>query len=285
LKAVYDATDGADGFVSIEVSPALAFDTEASLAEARALWKEIGRENLMVKIPGTKAGIPAIRAATEEGININITLLFARQMYEDVVDAFLSGLEKRAETQRIDRIASVASFFVSRIDTKVDAELDRKASAASDHRRSDIETLRGRVAIANAKLAYQHYKDVVSSDRWKRLSAKGARPQRLLWASTSTKNNAYRDVIYVESLIGPDTVNTMPPETMDAFRDHGNAQLLLDTGIDEAHGVLAALQQTGISLEKITDDLIVDGVEQFKAAADKLFAALNEKRATLRAAE
>jgi transaldolase/glucose-6-phosphate isomerase len=285
LKQVYDSKKGADGFVSIEVSPGLAFDAEASLAEARALWKEIGRENLMVKIPGTKECIPAIRAALADGININITLLFSRKMYEEVVEAWLSGLEQRAETQSIDKIASVASFFVSRIDTKVDAALEEKLKTASIEECADLENLRGKIAIANAKLAYQHYKDIVSSERWKRLAAKGARPQRLLWASTSTKNKAYRDVLYVESLIGANTVNTIPPETLDAFREHGHAAATLDTGIPMASDALARLEKAGISLDKITNALIVDGVEQFRAAADTLFAALEEKRGKLRAAQ
>ena len=285
LKPVYDSKKGADGFVSIEVSPGLAFDADASLAEARALWKEIGRENLMVKIPGTRECIPAIRAALAEGININITLLFSRKMYEQVAEAWLSGLEQRSESQSIDKVASVASFFVSRIDTKVDGALEEKLKTASIEERGDLESLRGKVAIANAKLAYQHYKDIVSSERWKRLAAKGARPQRLLWASTSTKNKAYRDVLYVESLIGANTVNTIPPETLDAFREHGHAAATLDAGIPMASDVLARLDKTGISLDKITDALIVDGVEQFSTAADKLLTALEEKRSRLHAAQ
>lgn len=276
---------GADGFVSIEVSPSLAFDADGSLAEARALWQEIGRENLMVKIPGTKECIPAIRAALADGININITLLFSRRMYEEVAEAWLSGLEQRAESQSIENVASVASFFVSRIDTKVDAALEEKLKTASIEERAELDGLRGKIAIANAKLAYQHYKDIVSSERWKRLAAKGARPQRLLWASTSTKNKAYRDVLYVELLIGANTVNTIPPDTLDAFREHGHAAATLDAGIPVASDALARLEKTGISLDKITEELIADGVEQFRSAADTLFAALEEKRSRLRAAQ
>jgi len=278
LRPVHEASHGVDGYVSIEASPYLAYDTEASIAEARTLWHEIGRPNLMVKIPGTRQGIPAIRALIGEGININITLLFARAAYENVVEAYLSGLEMLARKGRLDSMASVASFFVSRIDTKVDAELDTRVATAQGETRSVLESLKGRIAIANAKLAYRHYKEVVESERWKKLADQGARPQRLLWASTGTKNKSYSDVMYVDSLIGRDTVNTMPPETLDAFRDHGHPAAALDQDVDKARASLEQLEKTGVSLDRITDELVSEGVEKFAEAADQLFAALAGKR-------
>jgi transaldolase/glucose-6-phosphate isomerase len=281
LRSVYDETKGDDGFVSIEVSPYLAFDTDASIVEARSLWKEIARPNLMVKIPGTREGIPAIRTCLSEGININITLLFGRSAYEQVLEAYLSALETLSRQGRIDSVASVASFFVSRIDSKVDAELDKRISQADDQTRKTLESLKGKIAIANAKLAYQHYKDVCASDRWKKLVAQGARPQRLLWASTGTKNKAYSDVLYVDTLIGRDTINTMPPETLEAFRDHGRPAATLETDMDTAREQLAQLEKPGILLDKITDELVTEGVEKFAEAADQLFAALATKRARI----
>jgi len=281
LRPVYDARQGADGFVSIEVSPYIGFDTDASIAEARALWKEVGRPNLMVKIPGTREGVPAIRQCLSEGININITLLFARSAYEDVLEAYLAALETLSQKGRIDSVASVASFFVSRIDSKVDAELDKRMAQADGDTRKALESLKGKIAIANAKLAYQHYKDVSASDRWKKLAAKGARPQRLLWASTSTKNKAYPDTLYVDALIGRDTVNTIPPETLDAFRDHGHPAATLDSDMDTARNQLAQLEKLGISLDRITDELVSEGVEKFAEAADQLYAALAAKRAKM----
>jgi len=278
LRPVYDATNGADGFVSIEVSPYLAWDADATLAEARALWKDIGRPNLMVKIPGTEQCIPAIRTALSEGININITLLFSQSMYEKVVEAYLSGLEQLAQKQSLDKIASVASFFVSRIDAKADAAIADKLKAAAGPERAILENLQGKVAIANAKLAYQFFKKAFAGGRWEKLAAKGAKKQRLLWASTSTKNKAYSDVLYVDSLIGADTVNTIPTETMDAFRDHGHPAATLDANLGEAHETLEKLGRAGISLDRITDELTLEGVDLFAAAADKLYASLAEKR-------
>jgi transaldolase/glucose-6-phosphate isomerase len=278
LRPVYDATNGVDGFVSIEVSPYLAWETEATLTEARSLWKEIARPNLMVKIPGTKQGIPAIRAAIGEGININVTLLFSQHMYEEVVEAYIAGLEQLARTQSIEKIASVASFFVSRIDSKADAAIAEKLKSATESERALLENLEGKVAIANAKLAYQYFKKAFSGSRWDKLAAKGAKRQRLLWASTSTKNKTFSDVLYVDELIGPDTVNTIPTETMDAFRDHGHPAATLDSHIGEAHETLEKLGRAGISLDKITDELTVEGVELFAAAADKLYGSLAEKR-------
>ena len=281
LRPVFDSTHGTDGYVSIEVSPYLAYDTDASIAEARSLWEEIGRPNLMVKIPGTREGIPAIRTLIGEGININITLLFGRGLYEQVVEAYLSGLETLARSQRLDWIASVASFFVSRIDTKVDAALAEKIAEAADDTRKDLESLQGKIAIANAKLAYQYYKQAFAGERWQKLAAQGAKPQRLLWASTSTKNKAYSDVLYVDSLIGPNTVNTIPRETIEAFRDHGHPAATLEADVDKAHDELARLEKSGVSLDHITDELIAEGVDLFGKAADDLYAALAGKRAKM----
>jgi len=281
LRPVYDRNNRADGFVSIEVSPYIGFDTDASIAEARALWKEVARPNLMVKIPGTREGVPAIRQCLSEGININITLLFARSAYEAVLEAYLSALETLSQKGRIDSVASVASFFVSRIDSKVDAELDRRMAQADGDTRKTLESLKGKIAIANAKLAYQHYNQVSASERWKNLAAKGARPQRLLWASTSTKNKAYPDTLYVDTLIGRDTINTMPPETLEAFRDHGHLAATLDADVDTARNQLAQLEKLGVSLDRITDELVTEGVEKFAEAADQLYTALAQKRAKI----
>ena len=226
LRPLYDRTEGRHGFVSLEVSPYLAMDTAATIAEARRLWAAVGRQNIFIKVPATKPGIPAIRQLLAEGLNINITLLFSQQVYEDVVEAYLTALEQRvAAGKPVDRIASVASFFVSRIDTAVDKLLDEAAARATERRQSAavLTGLRGKVAIANAKLAYQRWQRRFAGARWERLKKHGARPQQLLWASTGTKNPAYSDVLYVDELIGPETVNTMPEKTMDAFRDHGTS--------------------------------------------------------------
>lgn len=281
LKPIYEATGGADGFVSMEVTPYLAYDTHATIAEARELWKQIDRPNLMVKIPGTEQGIPAIAAAISEGINVNVTLLFAQGMYERVVEAYLCGLESLAKNGRLDRIASVASFFVSRIDTKADAAIDAKLNTTDAKMRAALENLRGKIAIANAKLAYQYYKQAFQGSRWERLKAQGARPQRLLWASTSTKNKAYPDTLYADALIGPDTVDTIPPETMDAFRDHGTLAATLEQDVDGARATLATLAQTGISLDQITNELTIEGVALFAEAADKLYGSLADKRTAI----
>ena len=271
LRPVYDTTAGADGFVSLEVAPDLANSTAGTLAEARRLWREVGRPNLMVKVPGTAAGVPAIRDLIAEGINVNVTLLFAQGAYRAVAEAYLAGLEARAARgDKIDRIASVASFFVSRIDTAVDALLEQKIANASGTARAELEALRGKAAIANAKLAYRHYIDLSAGPRWKKLATAGARPQRLLWASTSCKNPAYRDVIYVEELIGADTVNTLPPATLDAFLDHGVARASITEKVDVARRELQALEKSGISLDAVTDRLLEDGVKLFADAFDKL---------------
>jgi transaldolase/glucose-6-phosphate isomerase len=281
LRPVFDQTRGGDGFVSMEVSPYLAMDTQASIAEARRLWREIDQKNLMIKIPATSPGLPAIQALMAEGINVNITLLFSQDVYEKVVEAYLSGLEALSEKgQDISHVASVASFFVSRIDTAVDKLLDEKIAQANDpDEKVRLAALKGKVAIANAKLAYQRYKRLFAGDRWQRLERKGARHQRLLWGSTGTKNKAYRDVLYVEELIGPDTVNTVPPATLDTFRDHGKPRASLEENIDEAERVLSDLASTGISLDAVTQRLVDEGVELFADAFDKLLGAVAKKRA------
>jgi transaldolase / glucose-6-phosphate isomerase len=283
LRPVYDATGGADGYVSIEVSPYLAKDTEATIQEGKHLWQEIGRKNLMIKVPATQEGLPAVRELIGSGINVNITLLFAQAVYEQVVEAYLSGLEAlAAKNGDVSKIASVASFFVSRIDTAVDKLLDDKIAKANDpDEKARLTAPKGKIAVANAKLAYQRYKRLFGGERWKKLSVKGARPQRLLWASTGTKNKAYSDVLYVEELIGADTVNTMPAATMDAFRDHGKVSDTLDADAAEAKRELDDLARAGISLDAVTDKLVEDGVRLFAEAADKLFGAVAKKRSKI----
>jgi transaldolase/glucose-6-phosphate isomerase len=280
LRPVFDATHGADGFVSIEVSPYLATDTQGTVAEAKRLWREVGRRNLMIKVPGTPEGLPAIRELLADGINVNITLLFAQAVYEQVVEAYLSGLEGlAAKGGDVARIASVASFFVSRIDTAIDKLLDDKIARANDpDEKARLERLKGKIAVANAKLAYQRYLRLFAGARWQALAKNGARPQRLLWASTGTKNKAYSDVLYVEELIGPDTVNTMPVATMDAFRDHGKPRDSLTEDAAGAQRQLGDLARAGISLDSVTDKLVEDGVQLFADAADKLLAAVAKKR-------
>jgi transaldolase / glucose-6-phosphate isomerase len=283
LRPVYDALDGKDGFVSLEVSPYLAMDTKGTISEAERLWKHVKRKNLMVKVPATPEGLPAIEHLIGEGISINITLLFSQKVYLQVAEAYLAGLEKfvRNGGDPSD-IASVASFFVSRIDTMVDKELDEKIAKANDPTEKErLAALKGKVAIANAKLAYQDYKRLFSGARWDKLAAKGAKPQRLLWASTGTKNKDYSDVLYVEELIGPDTINTVPPATLDAFRDHGKVRDSLEENIEEAKHLLAELEKSGISLDAITAELVKDGVKQFADAADKLYGAVAHKRAAV----
>jgi transaldolase / glucose-6-phosphate isomerase len=281
FRPIYDQTARGDGYVSIEVAPSFARDTDKTIAEAERLWKAIDRENLMVKVPATPEGIPAIRALTARGINVNITLLFAVPAYEQVADAYISGLEDHARSGGdISRVASVASFFVSRIDTVVDTRLEEVAKLESTpERRSLARGLEGKVAIANAKLAYEHYKKTVASDRWKALADRGAHVQRLLWASTGTKNPKYPDLLYVEELIGPNTVNTVPPATFEAFREHGRPHASLEEGVDAAHDTLATLAELGVSLGEITDKLTEAGIELFERAFAKLFAAIAESKA------
>ncbi|MDE2467386.1 MAG: bifunctional transaldolase/phosoglucose isomerase [Bradyrhizobium sp.] len=283
LGPVYEHLAGQDGFVSLEVSPYLAMDTKGSVAEAKRLWKEVDRKNLMVKVPATAPGLPAIEQLIGEGININITLLFSQKVYLKVAEAYLAGLEKYiAKGGDPSHVASVASFFVSRIDTAVDKQLDDKIARANDPTEKErLAALKGKVAIANAKLAYQEYKRLFSGPRWDRLAAKGAKPQRLLWASTGTKNKDYSDVLYVEELIGPNTVNTMPPATLDAFRDHGKLRDSLEENVEEAKQILAELEKSGISLDAITAELVKDGVKLFADAADKLYGAVAHKRAAV----
>jgi transaldolase/transaldolase/glucose-6-phosphate isomerase len=276
FRPVYDRTHGVDGYVSIEVSPKIALDGKASLEEARRLWKLVNRPNVMVKIPGTAEGLPAIEQALKEGININITLLFAQERYADVAEAYLRALEDRVKRgEDISRLASVASFFVSRIDSLVDKTIDQKlAQKPGAEEAKRLESLHGKVAIANAKLAYQHFLGLTRSDRWKALEAKGARPQRLLWASTSTKNPKYRDVLYIEELIGGPTVNTVPMGTLDAFREHGEVRASLLEDVDGAKKTMADLEAAGISMKQVTDQLVTEGVKLFDEAFDKLLAAI-----------
>jgi len=283
LRPVYDRLKGGDGYVSLEVSPYLAMDTAGTVAEAKRLWKDVGRKNLMVKVPATPEGLPAIETLIGEGISINITLLFSRAVYLQVAEAYLAGLEKYvAGGGDPSHVASVASFFVSRIDSVVDKQLDEKIARANDPSEKErLAALKGKVAIANAKVAYQDYKRLFSGPRWEKLAAKGAKPQRMLWASTGTKNKDYSDVLYVEELIGPDTINTVPPATLDAFRDHGKLRDSLEENVDEANRVLDELERSGVSLDAITEELVKDGVKLFADAADKLYGAVAHKRVTV----
>jgi transaldolase / glucose-6-phosphate isomerase len=283
LRPVYDQLHNGDGFVSLEVSPYLAMDTKGTVAEAQRLWKDVDRRNLMVKVPATPEGLPAIQQLIGKGISVNITLLFSQKVYRQVVEAYLAGLEKYVKGGGDpSHVASVASFFVSRIDSAVDKQLDDRIAKANDPSEKErLAALKGKVAIANAKMAYQDYKRLFSGPRWDKLAAKGAKPQRLLWASTGTKNKDYSDVLYVEELIGPNTVNTVPPATLDAFRDHGKPRDSLEENIEDAKHVLAELEKSGISLDAITAELVKDGVKQFADAADKLYGAVAHKRATV----
>ena len=277
---VYEETEGRDGFISLEVSPHLAYDTAGTVTEALRLFQRVGRPNVMIKIPGTRQGLPAIEECLYEGLNVNITLLFGVQTYEAVAWTYLRALEHRAaEGKLIDRIASVASFFVSRIDTLVDALLEAKARASADPAASAaVEGLRGKVAIANAKRAYGRFRQICADSRFAALEAKGARVQRPLWASTSTKDPRYRDVLYVESLIGPDTVNTLPLETIDAFRDHGRARPSLEEDLDGAEKTLGELAEAGISLEAVTEQLLEEGLRKFAEPFDKLLGSIETQR-------
>jgi transaldolase/glucose-6-phosphate isomerase len=275
FKGVYSETNRRDGYVSLEVSPLLANNTQGTIDEARRLWKTVARENVMIKVPATPEGIPAIRQLLEDGLNINITLLFAQSAYEQVAEAYLSALEARAKKgQDISKIASVASFFVSRIDTLIDGKIEEQIMMERDGgKKALLQSVEGKVAIANAKLTYKKYQELFGSARWKALSAKGAQTQRLLWASTSTKNPKYRDVLYVEELIGADTVDTIPPATFDAFRDHGKLRNSLTENVDAAAKTMSDLEKSGISMKEVTEKLVVDGVKLFADAFDKLLAA------------
>ncbi len=275
FRPVYEEAEGADGFVSLEVSPRLAHDTEATVEEGRRLWAALGRPNVMIKVPATPAGLPAIRRLLAEGVNVNITLLFGLERYGEVVEAFLSGLEDRAARGLpVERVASVASFFLSRIDTLLDPELDKRA-AQGDER---AKRLRGEVAIASAKRAYALFQERFGAPRWRALAERGAQPQRLLWASTGTKDPAYSDVKYVEPLIGPHTVNTMPLETLEAYDDHGRPAARLAEGMDESAHMLRQLAEVGIDLQAATEQLVAEGVEKFVVPFDRLLESVEGKR-------
>jgi transaldolase len=284
LKEVYDRTGGADGFVSLECSPLLANDTAGTIEEARRLWGLLDRPNVMIKIPGTQAGMPAIEQCIYEGININITLLFSLQAYEKTMEAYIRGLERRAdENKPITNIASVASFFVSRIDTAADKELERRIEKATDEaEKAKLQSLLGRIAIANAKVAYQRYKKIFHGDRFAALKQNGARVQRPLWASTSTKNPVYPDVYYVEALMGPETVDTLPPATIVAFRDHGRPRVTIEDNMDDERAVLARLEEVGISLDQVTAHVLADGVRLFVEPFEKLLKTIESRAAEIR---
>jgi transaldolase / glucose-6-phosphate isomerase len=278
LRPVYEQSKFHDGYVSLEVSPYLARKTQDTMDEARRLWKAANRENVMIKVPGTAEGLPAIRQLIGEGININITLLFAQEVYEKVAEAYVAGLEDLAKRGgNLNKMASVASFFISRIDTLIDSMLNDRLKKTTDPTRQALfSSLLGKVAIANGKLTYQRYQRIFSGPRWEALAAKGAQTQRVLWASTSTKNPKYRDVIYIEELIGPDTVNTMPLATIDAFRDHGQLRNSLTEDVAGAQKVMDDLARAGIAIKEVTDKLTDDGVKLFADAFDKLLAAVEK---------
>ncbi|MBL8696371.1 MAG: transaldolase [Planctomycetes bacterium] len=282
LKPTYTETRGLDGYVSLEVSPELAFDTKGTLEDAKRLATAVARPNLMVKIPGTREGVPAIREAIAAGLNINVTLLFSVEAHDAVLDAYMSGLEQRVrEGKPVDGIASVASFFVSRVDTSIDKTLEEKAAKAAPAEAQALRDLMGKAAIANARLAYKLFLDRTASTRWAALKAKGARVQRPLWASTSTKNPKYRDVIYCEELIGPDTVNTMPPATVEAFDDHGKAARTLTDDVSGAQRALAQLESKGISMKAVCEKLVDEGVKSFAKSFADLMTGIEQKRAQL----
>lgn len=276
LRPVYQSTKRRDGYISLEVSPFLARDAKKTLDEARRLWQAVGRENIMIKVPGTPEGIPAFQQLISEGININVTLLFAQEVYEEVANAYVAGVSQLAANGGdLSKIASVASFFISRIDTLVDSTAEQRLKTAKDEReKAGLQSIMGKVAIANGKQTYQRYLRIFGSDQWKKLAAKGAHTQRVLWASTSTKNPKYSDVMYVEELIGPDTVNTMPPATLDAYRDHGRPQTTLTEDVDSANRTMETVAKLGISMKDVTDKLTEDGVRLFADSFAKLLKAV-----------
>jgi len=279
LKPVYLATHGQDGFVSIEVSPDLAYDTDATIKEARRLFSTIGKKNVLVKVPATRQGLPAIEQLTSEGININITLLFSVKRYEEVVEAYLLGLEKRAaKREPIDEITSVASFFVSRVDTLTDKLLEEKFASASGAEKEKISGLLGKAAVANAQIAYKGYRSLFDTKRFAPLKEKGGRVQRILWGSTGTKNPKYSDVKYVEELIGPNSVNTLPETTIKAFKEHGRAKITIYDGLEEAERVFPNLHSLGIEIDQITDQLEKEGVKLFADSFDALLKEIANKR-------
>ena len=282
FRGVYEQSGGTDGYVSIEVSPNVANDADATVEEAHRLWTLVNRPNVMIKVPGTEEGSKALRRLIADGINVNVTLLFAVDAYARVIEAYLAGLEDRHRAGGdLHRIASVASFFVSRVDGEVDGRLDASIRDADDASRSRIGALKGKAAIANAKLAYALFQRTFAGERWEKLRTHGARVQRLLWASTGAKNPAYRDVMYVEQLIGPDTVNTMPPATIAAFQDHGEAARTIDRGVDEARDLLQALASEGISMVSVTDKLLSEGLASFQKSFDTLLTGLETKLRSL----
>jgi len=287
LRPVYDRSAGRDGYVSLEVSPELSNDGDGTRAEARRLWRALDRENAMIKVPATPEAVPTIQALLAEGINVNVTLLFSREAYARVAEAHLAALEERAARGLdLSRVASVASFFVSRVDGMIDPILEERIErAASPGDRSRAGALLGKAAIANAKLAYQDFRALTASARWTQVAARGAMPQRLLWASTSTKNPRYRDVLYVEELIGPQTVSTIPPATFDAFRDHGRAVLTLESDLSAARATLAELEAMGIALGQVTARLLADGIRLFREPFRHLLAAVEARRGEAKAAE
>jgi transaldolase len=279
LRPIYESTDGLDGYVSIEVPPSLARDTQGTIQEALRYYKTIDRANVMVKIPGTPEGLAAVEQVIKEGVNVNVTLLFAVDSYVETAWAYIRGLEARAEAgQDINKISSVASFFLSRIDTKVDERIDDLLKGEDNlSEKAELEELKGKVAIANAKIAYQKYQEIFGSDRWQALAQKGANVQRLLWASTSTKNPAYSDVMYVNELIGPDTVNTLPPETIEACADHCDIANRIDTDVDQAENTLQTLAEVGINLDQVMEELLEEGIDKFIKPFDSLIGSLQEK--------
>ena len=282
LRPVYESSKRRDGYVSLEVSPYLARNTPDTIEEARRLWKAVGRENVMIKVPGTAEGIPAFQQLISEGINVNVTLLFSQEVYERVAAAYIAGLEQlAARGGDVSKIASVASFFISRIDSSIDSIVEARLKKSKDPREQEqLKSLLGKVAVANGKQTYQRYLRIVSDKRWKALAAKGAQTQRVLWASTSTKNPNYCDILYAEELIGADTVNTIPPATFDAFRDHGRPRASLTEDLDSANKTMETVAKLGISMKEVTDKLTDDGVRLFAEAFDKLLEAL-EKRSKL----
>ena len=286
FAGVYSRTRGADGYVSIEVSPGVANESAATVEEAKRLWETVDRPNVMVKVPGTEQGTLAVRELIAAGINVNITLLFSTDAHDRVIDAYMSGLEDRITTGNpVDHVFSVASFFVSRVDTEIDKRLDALVKTAIPTDRDRLKMLKGRAAVANAKLAYRLFRRRFGEDRWKALEARGARLQQPLWASTGVKNPAYRDVMYVEELIGPDTINTMPPALIEAFRDHGDVQRTVDKRVGAAEGVLREIEAVGISLREVTDKLLVDGLASFQKSFDSLTAGIERKMSQLSAAK
>ena len=282
LRPVYDSSNKLDGYVSIEVPPNIADDTQSTIEQARRYYAQIGRENVMIKIPGTKMGLPAVEQVISDGINVNVTLLFSVDSYVETAWAYIRGLEKRAEKgEDVSKIASVASFFLSRIDSNIDARIDKKLSEGVDdlNMEARLKAVKGKVAIANAKIAYQKYKEIIQSDRWKALAEKGAKVQRLLWASTGTKDPHYSDVMYVDELIGPDTVNTLPPSTIEACADHCSPASRIETGVDEAYQLLESLKDADIeiNLNEVMDELLNDGIDKFVKPFESLMSSLDEK--------